>query len=76
MLIEHPDKYPFAVFSDVYSQSVTVNWPYNSTDALSQDESALNTIFEKHIRRLSNWTMSCTFHDFYPELAAAVWSHD
>ncbi|KAL1619753.1 hypothetical protein SLS56_009954 [Neofusicoccum ribis] len=76
MLIEHPDKYPFAVFSDVYSQSVTVNWPYNSADALSQDESALNTIFDKHIRKLSNWTMSPTFRDFYPELAAAVWSHD
>jgi hypothetical protein len=78
MLIDSPDKYPFEVFSSVYSQSVTVNWPYDSSDVVShdRDEVTLNPIFEKHVRKLSNWTVAPHFREFYPEMVEYVYCRD
>ncbi|KAK1763971.1 hypothetical protein QBC33DRAFT_548450 [Phialemonium atrogriseum] len=78
MLIEYPEKYPFEAFSSVYSQSVTVNWPYDTSDVVSQvgDETLLNLIFEKHVRMLSNWTVGPHFREFYPEMVDHVYRRD
>ncbi|KAJ5378263.1 Polyketide synthase enoylreductase [Penicillium cataractarum] len=56
MLIDRPDRYPFAVFSEFYSANVSVNWPYEVEDAISNlnGQVVLNSIFEKHILRLKN----------------------
>ncbi|PYH95283.1 hypothetical protein BO71DRAFT_398192, partial [Aspergillus ellipticus CBS 707.79] len=75
MLIEHPDKYPFPVFSELYSQNVTINWPYDSMDTVSHqgDSIVFNPIFEKHVRKLDNWTVSGQFRDYLPEMMAAIY---
>lgn len=79
MLIEHPDDYPFEKFSEMYSHNVSVNWPYDEMDALlrwerddGSDEMVLNNIFEKHILRLSNWTIAAKFEEVYPEMIQAL----
>lgn len=78
ILIESPEKYPFELFSSVYSQCVTVNWPYDVEDALCEegDDIVPSRIFAKHIRRLSNWTVSRDFEKHYPEMVNAVYSRD
>ena len=38
-LIENPDLYPFETFSEMYSQCVSVNWPYGPMDAIVRPES-------------------------------------
>ena len=81
LLIAHPEKYPFVVFSEMYSHHVTINWPYDPLDSVTSagpDDSkeVLNPIFEKHIRRLSNWTVSREFESYYPEMSAAIFARD
>lgn len=75
MLIDRPDRYPFAVFSEYYSANVSVNWPYEVEDAISHSNGqvVLNSIFEKHILRLSNWTVSQEFQDYFPEMTSAIY---
>ncbi|KAK5168189.1 uncharacterized protein LTR77_006757 [Saxophila tyrrhenica] len=76
MLIENPILYRFEVFSEVYSHTVSVNWPYDTDDALATDECTghlvIAPIFEKHVRRLGNWTVSKEFEDYFPDLAKAT----
>lgn len=78
MLIENPEKYPFPVFSELYSQNVTVSWPYDPMDTISYqgDSVVFNPIFEKHARKLENWAVSCHFKDYLPEMTAAVDGRD
>ncbi|KAJ6092315.1 hypothetical protein N7467_004284 [Penicillium canescens] len=75
ILIGDPDRYPFAVFSELYSQHVTLNWPYDSEDIVvdTEDGAALNTIFEKHILRLSNWFAPRQFRDYFSEWTSDVY---
>ena len=50
MLILNPEKYPFAFFSELYSQNVTVNWPYDTMDTVSQQGGSLfSTPYSKNI---------------------------
>ncbi|KAK1763982.1 hypothetical protein QBC33DRAFT_572924 [Phialemonium atrogriseum] len=74
VLIENADKYPFEVFSEQYSQRVTVNWPFDVLDAVSDldNEAVLHSIFEKHIRNLKNWTVSAEFRGCFPEVASLI----
>ncbi|KAJ5668455.1 uncharacterized protein N7477_007025 [Penicillium maclennaniae] len=74
ILIEKPEEYPFTVFSKLYSNYVRVNWPYDPMDAASPrgDVIVLNPIFEKHVRRSDNWTVSGQFKEYLPEMAAAI----
>ncbi|RNJ59131.1 hypothetical protein D7B24_003224 [Verticillium nonalfalfae] len=62
----------------VYSQCVTVNWPYDVEDIISEQGHDLipNKIFEKHIQRLGNWTVSRDFEELYPEMVRAIYSRD
>lgn len=78
MLIETPEKYPFPVFSELYSQHVTLNWPYDALDTVSHQGNnvVLNPIFKKHIRKLDNWTVSGHFKEYLPEMAAAACGRD
>lgn len=51
-------------FKRVCNKSISINWPYDPSDALlavSDSEFILNPVFEKHIRRLSNWTVGPDF---------------
>lgn len=76
MLIENPILYRFEVFSEVYSHTISVNWHHDVDDAVTRDEHTghlvIAPIFEKHVRRLSNWTVSQEFEDYFPDLAKAT----
>ncbi|KAM5352826.1 hypothetical protein ACJ41O_005548 [Fusarium nematophilum] len=78
ILIENPDEYPFQLFSDYYSQNVTVNWKFDGLDAVSNldGEGVLHSIFEKHIRNLKNWTVSREFEARFPSMTTAIYSRD
>lgn len=78
MLIDHPDKYPFEVFSEYYSQNVSVNWCFDDNDTVAQEDgfSVLHSIFEKHIRNLENWTVSREFESRFPEMSPIIFKRD
>lgn len=82
MLVEFPDKYTFAEFSEVYSSNVTISWPHNELDIIvdlpgtqshgQAAQAVVNPIFERHIRKLDNWTVEEAFGRIYPEMRTAV----
>ncbi|KAH6869057.1 hypothetical protein B0T10DRAFT_501914 [Thelonectria olida] len=78
ILIEYPDEYPFELFSPYYSQHVTVNWEYDSLDAIADpdDDCTLHSIFEKHVRKLRNWTVSSEFRDRFPSMTPVIYTHE
>ncbi|KAH7127303.1 hypothetical protein EDB81DRAFT_889107 [Dactylonectria macrodidyma] len=78
ILIENPDKYPFQLFSDYYSQHVTINWKFDNLDAVAdiENEAVLHSIFEKHIRKLSNWTVSPEFQSCFPAITSAIYNQE
>lgn len=47
-------------------------------DAISThaDNVELNQIFEKHVRKLSNWTVLAPFQDYLPEMIPAIYGKD
>ncbi|KAJ5360455.1 hypothetical protein N7517_009646 [Penicillium concentricum] len=75
ILIQKPDRYPFAVFSELYSEHVSINWPYDPEDIVvdTDDGPSLNTIFEKHIQRLSNWIAPRQFREYFSEWTSDVY---
>ncbi|CAG8126200.1 unnamed protein product [Penicillium salamii] len=75
ILIQEPDRYPFAVFSELYSEHIRINWPYGPEDIVSDtdDDPSLNTIFEKHIRCLSNWVSPRQFREYFSEWTSEVY---
>ncbi|KAL6407693.1 hypothetical protein AUP68_08714 [Ilyonectria robusta] len=74
ILIENPEEYPFELFSEYYSQNVTVNWNFDSLDAVSDvgNDRILHSIFEKHVRNLKNWTVSSEFQTRFPSMIPAI----
>ncbi|KAF1984623.1 hypothetical protein K402DRAFT_413822 [Aulographum hederae CBS 113979] len=78
ILIESPEEYTFEVFSEYYSQNVTINWQYDGMDAISDlsGEAVLHSIFEKHICNLKNWTVSNEFKIRFPNMVPAVYGRD
>ncbi len=85
LLVDFPDKYPHQHFSEVYSNNVSISWPYNESDVVvdlsgMQDraqaphalQAVINPIFEQHIRNLDNWTLGEGFGRYYPEMRTAV----
>ncbi|KAK6227380.1 hypothetical protein QIS74_00935 [Colletotrichum tabaci] len=74
VLVERSEQLSHPVFSPHFSSNVSVNWPFDVTDAVSVvgGETVLHSIFEKHVRNLKNWTMSPEFMARFPEMAASV----
>ncbi|KAK0704993.1 hypothetical protein B0H67DRAFT_592885 [Lasiosphaeris hirsuta] len=67
-----PAEFPFENFFIPFTTTLRLNWPYEDVDALLQspvgDEIMINPVFERHLRRLENWTLGDAFHDAYPML--------
>ncbi|KAH7083506.1 hypothetical protein BKA63DRAFT_154158 [Paraphoma chrysanthemicola] len=78
LLIRHSDRYPFEDFSDYYSQNVTVNWNFDDNDALVHEKGnvVLHSIFEKHVQKLENWTVSSNFQARFPEMSHFICGED
>ena len=66
------EQYPFENFFIPFTTTLSVNWPYEEMDTLLQlpdsDEFIINPVFERHIRRVENWTLGEAFHETLPGL--------
>jgi hypothetical protein len=69
----NPRDYLFDNFFIPFTTTVSVNWPYEPTDTLlsspENDELMINPVFEKHLRRLDNWSLGPSFAKAFPGLA-------
>lgn len=69
----NPDEYLFDNFFIPFTTTLSLNWPYEPTDALltSVDNEGLmiNPVFERHLRRLENWSLGPAFAHAFPGLA-------
>lgn len=66
-------EYLFDDFFIPYTSTLSVNWPYEPEDALLQSsdhggELLINPVFERHMRRLENWTLGASFDKAFPQL--------
>lgn len=77
ILIENADDHPFEMFSQYYSQNVSVNWKFDALDAVSDANNygVLHSIFVKHISNLKNWTVTPEFKARFPYMIPAIDSH-
>ncbi|ORY64058.1 uncharacterized protein BCR38DRAFT_324244, partial [Pseudomassariella vexata] len=68
----NPKEYLFENFFIPFTSTICLNWPYEPTDTLLQipdgDELIINPVFERHLRRLENWTLGEAFHQMFPQL--------
>lgn len=67
-----PKIFPFENFFIPFTTTLSLNWPYEDTDTLLQgpesDELMINPVFERHLRRLENWTLGDAFAAAFPML--------
>lgn len=67
----NPRDYLFDNFFIPFTTTVSVNWPYEPTDALLMgegEEVGINPVFERHLRRLENWSLGEAFAVAFPGL--------
>lgn len=75
LLISRQDQYDFERWSVFYSSSLSVSWPYNTSDtivAVSDEEIVASPIFEQHWQNLCNWNVSLAFRKQFPEIGSMV----
>lgn len=71
--------FPFEHFFVPFTTTLSLNWPYEDTDTLLlqeaggggdgvTDELVINPVFERHLRRLENWTLGDAFARALPML--------
>lgn len=68
----NPRDYLFDNFFIPFTTTLSVNWPYEPTDALlsspENDDLMINPVFERHLRRLENWSLGPAFAKTFPGL--------
>jgi hypothetical protein len=68
----NPRDYLFDNFFIPFTTTLNVNWPYEQTDTLlsspESDDLMINPVFERHIRRLDNWSLGPAFAKAFPGL--------
>lgn len=66
-------EHPFELFFMPFTIGLSVNWPYDPTDCListsEKEDPIINPVFERHIRRLENWSVSPLLMENFPALA-------
>ncbi|KAI0518424.1 hypothetical protein F5B22DRAFT_61482 [Xylaria bambusicola] len=54
-----------------YTMTISLNWPYEETDALivtpDGSETIINPVFLRHLHRIDNWTLGDAFDQTCPE---------
>lgn len=69
----NPQSYLFDNFFIPFTTTLSLNWPYEPTDTLlsspENDELMINPVFERHLRRLENWSLGLAFAKAFPGLA-------
>jgi len=65
-------EHPFELFFMPFTVGLSVNWPYDPTDCListsDKEDPIINPVFERHIRRLENWSVSPLLMENFPDL--------
>jgi hypothetical protein len=68
----NPRDYLFDKWFIPFTTTLSLNWPYEPTDALltspEGDELMINPVFERHLRRLENWSLGPAFAKEFPGL--------
>ncbi|KAI2634305.1 hypothetical protein GGS26DRAFT_553260 [Hypomontagnella submonticulosa] len=68
----NPVEFLFDNFFIPFTTTVSLNWPYEATDTLLQSpdgsELLINPVFERHLRRIENWTLGEAFDKAFPRL--------
>ncbi len=69
----NPTEYLFDNFFIPFTTTLSLNWPYEPTDTLlsspENDDLMINPVFERHLRRLENWSLGPAFAKAFPGLA-------
>lgn len=68
----NPRDYLFDNFFIPFTTTLSLNWPYEPTDTLlttENEELVINPVFERHLRRLDNWTLGPAFNTAFPALS-------
>ena len=71
VMIRDSAAYPNMDFSIPYTQSLSVNWPYEDLDTVLEHapgEFIVNPVFERHLRNLDNWSLGPQFARVFPAL--------
>ncbi|OTA57284.1 hypothetical protein K449DRAFT_386587 [Hypoxylon sp. EC38] len=68
----NPVEFLFDNFFIPFTTTISLNWPYEATDTLLQSPDGadvlINPVFERHLRRLENWTLGEAFDKAFPRL--------
>lgn len=73
----NPRDYLFDNFFIPFTTTVSLNWPYEPTDTLlgggvgrdgEEGDLVINPVFERHLRRLENWSLGQAFANAFPGL--------
>lgn len=69
----NPRDYLFDNFFIPFTTTLCLNWPYEPTDTLlsvngEDGELVINPVFERHLRRLENWSLGSAFAGAFPGL--------
>jgi hypothetical protein len=68
----NPNEYLFDNFFIPFTTTLSVNWSYEPEDTLlastEGDELVINPVFERHLRRLENWSLGQDFAKAFPGL--------
>ncbi len=71
----NPRDYLFDNFFIPYTTTLSLNWPYEPTDTLlmsspenGSEDVLINPVFERHLRRLENWSLGPMFAMAFPKL--------
>ncbi len=71
-------EYLFDNFFIPFTSTISVNWPYEPEDAFYQmpngGELLINPVFERHLRRIENWTLGENFDKVYPQLRGTYYT--
>lgn len=71
-LVANYQDYSFENWFIPYTSDLSVNWAYDPVDCLlstSEDKDpVINPVFERHIRRLENWSVGPAFAEAFPDL--------
>jgi hypothetical protein len=67
-----PESNAFVDFFIPFTNTLSLNWPYEETDVLlagsEGGELIVNPVFDRHMRRNANWTLGEAFHIAFPQL--------
>ena len=69
-VIRSQHQYATEEFQELYTISLSVNWPYHDVDVLMFENGEVRAthMFESHVMKLENWSLNAPFSTRFPEL--------